>query len=46
MTSERPVKTPLHAPKIDREWRMTLILAGVAALLCVAAAIEVAGPYL
>jgi hypothetical protein len=46
MTSERPVKTPLHAPKIDREWRMTLILAGVAALLCVAVAIEVAARYL
>jgi hypothetical protein len=46
MTSERPVKTQLHTPKIDCEWRMPLILAGVAALLCVAVAIEVAARYL
>jgi hypothetical protein len=41
MTSERPVKTPLRVPKI-REWRTTLILASVAALLSVAVAIEAA----
>jgi hypothetical protein len=36
MTSERPVKKPLRVPKIDREWRTTLILASVAALLALA----------
>jgi hypothetical protein len=45
MTSERPVKTPLRTPKIDREWRTTIILAGVMALLSVAVAIEVAARY-
>jgi hypothetical protein len=45
MTSERPVKSPLRAPKIDPEWRTTLILASVAALLSVAVAIEVAAHY-
>jgi hypothetical protein len=39
------VKTPLRAPKIDREWRTTLILASVVALLSVAVAIEVAVRY-
>jgi hypothetical protein len=33
MTSETPVKTPLRAPKVDSEWRTTLILASVAVLL-------------
>jgi hypothetical protein len=45
MTSERPVKTPFRAPKIDRESRTTLILANVAALLSVAVAIELAARY-
>jgi hypothetical protein len=45
MTSERPVKTPLRAPKIDAEWRTTLILASVAAFLSVAVGIEVAVRY-
>jgi hypothetical protein len=39
------MKTPFRAPKIDREWRMTLILAGVVALLCVAVAVVVALRY-
>ena len=39
------MKTPFRAPKIDREWRTTLILASVAALLCAALAIEVAARY-
>jgi hypothetical protein len=30
------VKTPRRKPKIDSEWRTTIILAGVIALLCVA----------
>jgi hypothetical protein len=45
ITSESPMKTPFRAPKIDREWRMTLILAGVVALLCVAVAVVVALRY-
>jgi hypothetical protein len=45
MTSEGAVKTPLRVPKIPREWRTTLILASVAALLSVAVAIEVAVRY-
>ena len=36
------MKKPLRDPKIDREWRMTIILAGVIALLCVAIVIEAA----
>jgi hypothetical protein len=44
MTSEWPVKAPFRS-KIDREWRTTLILASVAALLSVAVAIEVAVRY-
>ncbi len=39
------VKTPLRDPKIDREWRTTLILAGVVALLCVAVVIVAASRY-
>jgi len=39
------MKPPFRAPKIDREWRTTLILASVAALLSVAVAIEVAARY-
>jgi hypothetical protein len=45
MTSERPVKTPLRVPKIHREWRTTLILAGVIALLCGAIVIVAAMRY-
>jgi hypothetical protein len=45
MTSETPVKKPLRAPKVDSEWRTTLILAGVAVLLSAAVAIEVAARY-
>jgi hypothetical protein len=36
------VKAPIRVPKIHREWRTTLILASVAALLSVAVAIEAA----
>ena len=36
---------PLSAPKIDREWQKTIILAGVVALLCVAIAVVVAVRY-
>ena len=36
---------PLRVPKIDRGWRMTLILAGVIALSCVAIAVVVAVRY-
>jgi hypothetical protein len=39
------MKTPLRTPKIDREWRTTLILAGVIALLSAAITIEVATRY-
>jgi hypothetical protein len=39
------MKTPHRAPKIDREWRTTIILAGVAALLSAAVAIVMAGRY-
>jgi hypothetical protein len=39
------MKPLFRAPKIDREWRTTLILASVAALLFVAVAIEVAVRY-
>ena len=28
------MQTPQHNPKIDREWRTTLLLAGVIALFC------------
>jgi hypothetical protein len=35
------MKTPFRAPRIDRGWRMTLILASVIALLSAALAIEV-----
>jgi hypothetical protein len=45
MMSERPVKTPFRVQKIQREWRTTLILASVAALLSVAVAIEAAVRY-
>jgi uncharacterized membrane protein SpoIIM required for sporulation len=39
------VKTPRRNPKIDREWRTALVLAGVIALLCVAIVIEAAMRY-
>jgi hypothetical protein len=39
------MKTPVRVPKIHREWRITLILTGVAALWSVAVAIEVAARY-
>jgi hypothetical protein len=39
------MKTPLRIPKIDRELRTTLILAGVIALLSAAITIEVAARY-
>jgi hypothetical protein len=39
------VQTPQHNPKIDREWRTTLLLAGVIALLCVAIVVVVAMRY-
>ena len=39
------MKTPFRVPKIDREWRTTLILAGMIALLSAALAIEVAVRY-
>ena len=45
ITSEGPVKTPLRAPKIEPEWRTTIILAGVAVLLSAAVAIEVAARH-
>jgi hypothetical protein len=40
-----PVISAHCAPKIDREWRTTHILAGVIALLCVAVAVVVAVRY-
>jgi hypothetical protein len=39
------MKTPFRAPKIDREWRTTLILASMIALLSAALAIEAAVRY-
>ena len=36
---------PLRAPKIDREWRKTIILAGVIVLLCMAIAVVAASRY-
>jgi hypothetical protein len=39
------VTMPLRAPKIDREWRTTIILVGVIAFLSAAVAIEVAARY-
>jgi hypothetical protein len=39
------VKKPRRKPKIDHEWRTTLILAGVIALLCVAIVIVAAMRY-
>jgi hypothetical protein len=36
------MKTPFRAPKIDREWRTTLILASVAALLSLAVVVVAA----
>jgi hypothetical protein len=39
------VKKPLRTPKIDAEWRMTFILAGVAALLSLAVVVVVAMRY-
>jgi hypothetical protein len=39
------VKTPRRNPKTDHEWRITLILAGVIALLCVAIVIMAAMRY-
>jgi hypothetical protein len=36
------MKTPFRAPKIDREWRTTLILAGAVALLCLAVVVVAA----
>jgi hypothetical protein len=43
--SEGLVKTPLRVPKIHHEWRTTLILAVVIALLCVAIVIKAAMRY-
>jgi hypothetical protein len=40
MTRERLVKTPFRVPKIDREWRTTFILAGVALLLSALVVVE------
>jgi hypothetical protein len=40
MTSERSVKMPFRAPKFDREWRMTFILAGIALLLSAMVVVE------
>jgi hypothetical protein len=40
------MKTPFRAPRIDRGWRMTLILASVIALLSAALAIEVSALFL
>ena len=40
------MQTLQHNPKIDREWRTTLLLAGVIALLCVAIVVVVAVRYL
>ena len=39
------MKTLLRAPKIEPEWRTTIILAGVAVLLSAAVAIEVAARH-
>jgi hypothetical protein len=39
------VKTPLRDPKTEQEWRTTLILAVVIALLCVAIVIKAAMRY-
>jgi hypothetical protein len=39
------VKTRRRNPKIDREWRTTLVLAGVIALLCVTIVIKAAMIY-
>ena len=39
------MKTPRRNPKINPEWRTTLILAGVIALLCVALVIKAAMRY-
>jgi hypothetical protein len=39
------VKTPRRNLKIDSEWRTTLVLAGVIALLCVAILIMAAMRY-
>ena len=39
------MKTPLRNPKTDHEWRTTLALAGVIALLCVAIVIVAAMRY-
>jgi hypothetical protein len=39
------VKTPRRDPNIDHEWRTTIVLAGVIALLCVAIVIVAAMRY-
>jgi hypothetical protein len=39
------VKTPRRNPKIEQEWRTTLILAGVIAVLCVTIVIMAAMRY-
>jgi hypothetical protein len=39
------VKTPFRAPKIDPEWRTTIILAGVIAFLSAAVALELVARY-
>jgi hypothetical protein len=39
------VKKPLRDPKIDHEWRTTLILASVAALLSLAVVVVAATRY-
>jgi len=40
------VKTPQRDPKIDHDWRTTILLAGVIAVLCVAIVIIAAMRYL
>jgi hypothetical protein len=44
-TSKKPMKAPPRTPKIDRQWRTTIILTVVAGLLSVAVAIEVTTRY-
>jgi hypothetical protein len=39
------VKTPQRDPKIDHDWRTTILLAGVIAVLCVAIVIMAAIRY-
>jgi hypothetical protein len=40
-----PVKTPQRDPKIDQDWRTTILLAGVIAVLCGAVVIMAAIRY-